>query len=77
MKGLKKWFSIDSKSFEILVEGEGRSLKLGSTDMDTTIRIRHGGIRGHDKFQRTRTQIRQGHDIIKKLKNNYPYKYYP
>ena len=27
MRGLKKWFSIDLKSFEISVEGEGRSLK--------------------------------------------------
>ena len=27
MRGLKKWFSIDSKSFEISVEGEGRLLK--------------------------------------------------
>ena len=27
MRGLKKWFFVDSKSFEILVEGEGKSLK--------------------------------------------------
>ena len=27
MRGLKEWFSLDLKSFEISVEGEGRSLK--------------------------------------------------
>ena len=39
--------------------------EIGSTDMDTATGIRYSGTRGHDKFKKTKTQIRQGHNIIK------------
>ena len=32
--------------------------------METAPGIGHGGIRGHNKFQKTRTWIRQGHDMV-------------
>ena len=40
------------------------SFDLGSTDTDTATGIRHGETQGHDKFQKIRIRIRQGHDII-------------
>ena len=34
-------------------------------DTATATWICHGGTRGHEKFQKTRTRIRQGHGKIK------------
>ena len=45
MREPRKWFSVDSKSFEILVEGEGRSLKGYITERRTGVVswVRFGG----------------------------------
>lgn len=49
-----------------IIDGSGlKNLRSIDTDMDTDTGIRYDEIQGHNKFQKSRTQIRQGHDIIK------------
>ena len=55
MRGLRKWLSVDSKSFEITMEGEGRSL-----NGFVTKRKKGSGVMGPVR-QRRVTQSPEGH----------------